>query len=419
MAPVTVRVVDAPRRHRTPGRTHLLLVLVPALVGGAAAAGFVGGAATAVSTWVGAGDGAALALTAPPCIVLLALPVLWARSAPLVAAAALSLLTGLEWVAIYLLGEADVLLYPTTGTLAVIVLLTSFVAAFPVSYAAARHRDAPVLVAVLAILTLPVASMILFVGWQGELPVSSLLIAGAIMIPGYGGLLTPVWWVGLVRGRRVRREAESARRNAERAERAVRDERARVLRELQGLDLADLASIGEQAERAGRVLATDGADPAVRADARAALQSMTATGRDTLTAMRRLLGMLRTTEPDGVPAPQPTLDRLDELVEDGRRAGLDVRVTVSGERRALPDDVDLAAYRLLQRVLAGCGAAVPVRLQVGYADRALRLVVRGDVAEDSGVAVREWVRMVGGEVVSGPGPSVVEVRLPIGRARAA
>lgn len=413
VAPVTVRAVHAPWRHRTPDRTDLLLALVPAL---AALAGLVSALASAPFLCPCRPPFVVLASTLP-LVVLTAVPVLWVRVAPLAATIALGLVGSAGYVVVELLHDSGVL--PSRSGAPMLLAVTGLVVAFPAAYGVARNRSTPALVGALAILAVSTAAMTTYYSWRGGTATAYLLIGFTLVVIGHPGLLAPVWVVGFVRGRQARQDAERAHRNAERAERAVRDERARVLRELQGLVLADLASIGQEAERAGRVLDADAVDPGARADARTALLSMTATGRDTLTAMRRLLGMLRTTEPDGVQAPQPTLDRLDELVEVGRRAGLDVRVTVSGERRPLPDDVDLAAYRLLQRVLSDCGAALPVRLQVSYADQALRLVVRGDVGEGGGVAVREWVRMVGGEVVAGRGSSSVEVRLPAGRARAA
>lgn len=410
MVPVTVRAVDVPQRSRRPGRTDLLLALVPALLGGAAAVLFA---------WLGTEDGPVLAVVALPFVVLTALPALWTRSAPLAAVVALGLATAVGYVVVALLRRSGVLPAPDGASVLLAVVVTSLVAALPAVHEVARHRDTPVLVAALAVVAAPFTVTSIYYSWRGGTSPPSLVFGSIMLFLVQVGLLAPAWGVGLVRGRRARREAERARHNAESAERAVRGERARIMRELQGLVLADLASIARQAERADRALAAGPGDPGARSDARAALLSVTATGRDTLTAMRRLLGMLRTTEPDGVQAPQPTLDRLDELVEANRRAGLEVRVTVFGQRRPLPDDVDLAAYRLLQRVLAGCGSAVPVRLQVSYADRALRLVARGDVGDGCGVAVREWARMVGGEVAADAGASTVEVWLPTHRGRAA
>jgi signal transduction histidine kinase len=412
VAPVTVRAVDVPRRSRLPGRVAVLLALVPALVGLAVALVVAPSICPCHSPLV-------VLATASPYAALIALPVLGARAAPLASAVAIGLVTALGYAANHLLEDARVVSVDLAAVALATTAVTALVAALPACYLAGRHRREPVLVAVLAVLTGPTVGMLVFYAWLGDTPVFELIVGGGLMAIGYLAALAPAWASGLVRGRRARRDAERARRAVEQAERAVRDERARVMRELQGLVIADLAAIAEQAERADRVLAADAVDPGARSDARAALASMTATGRDTLTAMRRLLGMLRTTEPDGERAPQPTLDRLDELVEANRRAGLEVRVTVSGERRALPDDVDLAAYRLLQRVLAGCGSAVPVRLQVSYADRALRLVARGDVGDGCGIAVREWARMVGGEVAADVRSSTVEVWLPTGRGRAA
>lgn len=352
-------------------------------------------------------------------VVLVALPVLWTRSAPLAAVVVLATVSGLGFVVNESLILAGVVARPNGLVMLSALAFTALGAAVPATYGVARRRAAPVLVVSLAIVAVPTTSMALFYSERGGTWREDLVITGLTLFLAYVAVLAPGWGVGLRRRRRARWAAERVRRNAESAGRAIRHERAQVMRELQALVLADLASIEQQAERAHRVLGAAPVDPAARADARAALVLLTASGRDTLTAMRRLLGMLRGSGEDLVRAPQPTLDRLDELVEAHRRAGLDVRLTVSGERRALPDDVDLAAYRLLQRVLEGSRGAGPVRLQVAYADRALGLVARGDLGDSGGVAVREWVRFAGGEVVVGSGSSGFEVRLPTRRGSAA
>ena len=47
----------------------------------------------------------------------------------------------------------------------------------------------------------------------------------------------------------------------------------------------------------------------------------------------------------------PGLDRLGELLEQVRAAGLPVELSVEGERRPLDPGVELSAYRIIQEAL--------------------------------------------------------------------
>jgi signal transduction histidine kinase len=100
---------------------------------------------------------------------------------------------------------------------------------------------------------------------------------------------------------------------------------------------------------------------------------------EALIELRRVLGVLRSEhsgpgEPfagagyENTPhAPQPTLDRLDALVENTRAAGREVVTDIRGERRPLPPGVELSAYRIVQEALSNAlrhapGARITVRL---------------------------------------------------------
>jgi len=84
------------------------------------------------------------------------------------------------------------------------------------------------------------------------------------------------------------------------------------------------------------------------AEARAALDAIAATGRQALTDMRRMLGILG--EPDSA-EPMPGLDGLDTLVDKIRAAGLRVDLTVTGEPRPLDPGLEVSAYRIVQEAL--------------------------------------------------------------------
>jgi signal transduction histidine kinase len=145
--------------------------------------------------------------------------------------------------------------------------------------------------------------------------------------------------------------------------------------------------------------------------------------------MRRLLGVLRSD--GGVElAPQPGLDRVDELVSAARAGGSSVRLTMSGARGALPPGVDLTAYRIVQEALSNARRHAPgadVEVTLGFGAGRLAIRVRdhgpgpaGDADSGHGLqGMRERVAMVGGSLRTGAaagGGFVVEAELPVGRA---
>jgi signal transduction histidine kinase len=220
------------------------------------------------------------------------------------------------------------------------------------------------------------------------------------------------------------RAARLERERAVQAQRAVAEERTRIARELHDVVAHHVSMMVVQAE-AGPVVVER--DPAKAAGA---FDAIAATGRQALVEMRRLLAVLRG---DGraTPslAPQPGLAQVPILVEQVRRAGLPVELTVEGEPRPLPAGVDLSAYRIVQEALtnavkhAGPGRALVV---VRYGERDLELQVsddgRGGPAGGNGagqglLGMRERVNLFGGELHAGPLPAGgfrVAARLPIG-----
>ena len=121
------------------------------------------------------------------------------------------------------------------------------------------------------------------------------------------------------RAQRLERERD------ERAERAVREERERIARELHDVVTHHVSVMVIQAGGALRVIEK-------RPDeARTALEAIASTGRLALTDMRRMLGILGEQEASD---PTPGLDRLDELLDQLRSAGLDVELVVDGRAAA-------------------------------------------------------------------------------------
>ncbi len=234
-------------------------------------------------------------------------------------------------------------------------------------------------------------------------------------------------------GDSTRRRRETATALAERAEQlertraaeaaaAVAAERSRIARELHDVVAHHLSMMVVQAE-GGAVAASR--DP-VKAEA--TFDAIGAAGKQALTEMRRLLGVLKQDAPAAL-APQPGAGEITSLVDGVRSAGLDVRFTVSGEPPELPPAVGLTAYRLVQEALTNCvrhAGASSVDVRVSYDPDAVRIAVTDDgrggtVEPRSGghglVAMRERVALVGGTLDAGPAPErgwAVRATLPLG-----
>jgi signal transduction histidine kinase len=131
----------------------------------------------------------------------------------------------------------------------------------------------------------------------------------------------------------------------QRIQRALEDERARIARELHDIVSHNVSVMVAQAGAAQRAFARE---PEA---ARTALVSIEASGREGLTEMRRLLGVLGSDGEPDTRAPQPGLAHLPALVAAVERSGLPVDLRVQGEARALPAGLELSAYRIVQEAL--------------------------------------------------------------------
>ncbi len=194
------------------------------------------------------------------------------------------------------------------------------------------------------------------------------------------------WFAGDLGRNRANRERELAARTMEleasreeNARRAVMDERIRIARELHDVVAHHVSVMGVQAGAARRAVATD---PAM---AEGPLRDIESSSREAVTELHRLLGFLRRADevdPDGISPgaldPNPGLDRLDELRRQLAGAGLALRITVTGDERALPPSVDLNAYRILQEALTNClkyAGVDQAEVELDYDDERLRLAV--------------------------------------------
>jgi signal transduction histidine kinase len=162
-----------------------------------------------------------------------------------------------------------------------------------------------------------------------------------------------------------------------------------------------------------------------------ALLAIQEASADAARELRTTLSVLRSEE-DGDGS---GLGQLDSLVARARAAGLSVTVTVTGVQRALPPDVDQAAYRIVQEALTNVSrhadlACASVHLH--YAPDALSVQVDNDGKGTGGAAapqppgprlgligMRERVTALGGRLHAGPrdsGGFQVHAEIPV-RAR--
>ncbi len=249
-------------------------------------------------------------------------------------------------------------------------------------------------------------------------------------------LLGGAWVVG-ENTRYRRRQAELLRERAEHAEREQRErehvaaleERGRLAREIHDVIAHSVSVIAVQAG-AARAIAEQRPDRA-----REALGDIETVSKQTLAELRRTLGALRAPADVGTLDPAPGLERLDELVEQVRQAGVSVEVDRDGEPRALPSGVDLSAYRIVQESLTNAvkhAGPTTARVRLRYEPAWLEVVVdddgpapgrapgpNGDEPPGGGhglLGMRERVSMLGGTFEAGPRGSgfAVRARFPLG-----
>ena len=201
---------------------------------------------------------------------------------------------------------------------------------------------------------------------------------------------------------------------------AVAEERLRIAREMHDVLSHSVSVMTLHVSGVRRLLRPD------QAAERAALEAVERTGRESLAELHRMLGVLRSSD-DGERGPAPGLDRLPELLDAARRAGLQAELTISGARRPLPPGVDLAAYRIAQEAITNVlrhAAAHRLECTVTYGESRLELHVaddgRGTATPGPGghglLGMRERALLYGGSVDAGPRPGggfAVHAVLPV------
>jgi signal transduction histidine kinase len=164
--------------------------------------------------------------------------------------------------------------------------------------------------------------------------------------------------------------------------------------------------------------------------ARAALSAIKSASKEALEELRTMLTTLRRDDDIAPRSPAPGLDRVPELIELTRAAGLSVEVEITGTPPRLPAAVQLAAYRIIQESLTNVArhaGRARVTVRVIYGDADVRVEIDDDgtgpslgasaIGTGSGiVGMRERATALGGNLSAGfchGGGFRVSARLPV------
>ncbi|MER6997476.1 sensor histidine kinase [Streptomyces sp. NPDC000410] len=210
----------------------------------------------------------------------------------------------------------------------------------------------------------------------------------------------------------VEQRALAAEREQQaRARQSATEERLRIARELHDVIGHSISLINVQSAATLHKLGKKPEPAAALATAEEALKAVKATSKDALRELRATLGVLRQADEAAPTAPASGLDRLGELVERARSAGIDVRTRTEGTPRPLPPPLDLAAYRIVQESLtnvtrhAGAHSAL---VTIAFTDEDVRVRIdddgRGSADEQAlGSGIRgmtERAKAFGGELTA-------------------
>ncbi len=225
-------------------------------------------------------------------------------------------------------------------------------------------------------------------------------------------------------GQVEQRALDAERTREEAARRRAGEERLRIARELHDSLTHSISLIKVRAGVAVHLARKNGEQVPE------ALLAIQEASGEAMRELRATLEVLRSDEePAGV-----GLDRLDELVQRARTAGVPTVITITGTPRSLPPVVDRTAYRIVQEALTNISrhaGPATAAISMRYGDDALTVQVDDDgealaqpasvatVAGSAGmglVGMRERVTALGGLLQAGPGDSggfTVHAELPL------
>jgi signal transduction histidine kinase len=223
------------------------------------------------------------------------------------------------------------------------------------------------------------------------------------------------------RAERLERERELL------AHQAAGEERVRIARDLHDVVAHNVALMVVQTQALAATGARDD-------EHQAALGRVAGLGREALSEMHRMLGVLRLHDGNGSDrSPQPGIHDLESMVAQTRETGVKVGLAIVGESRELPAGVELSVYRIVQEALTNVvrhAHAEHAEVVLEYSRRELLVTVTDDgrgpgptrAEGPSGghglVGMRERVALFDGELeahsrTDGPG-YLVRASLPTG-----
>jgi signal transduction histidine kinase len=303
--------------------------------------------------------------------------------------------------------------YSATG----IMYLPAAIIVYVLCLYAVAVRCKPWVVTVAALVTVIGATTV-----EGE-PTTTAVIAAVL----------PVAVGVIVRIRRGNREELEVAERRHEDERALLEERQRIARELHDVVAHHMSVIAIQAE-AGPYRTADPPPELVES-----FGEIRASALSGLNELRRVLGVLRSDQPDTMP--QPGLEDLPGLLDSARVGGVTVLTDVTGTPRPLPDGVDLSAYRIVQEALSNAMRHAPgstVQVKLFYGEAALIIEIRNDSVNGAQadpaapeqerwaglgggghgiIGMRERAAMLGGHLQAGPVANdefLVTAALPLG-----
>jgi len=325
-------------------------------------------------------------------------PLVWRRRSPTLAFSTISAIAFAQWLigphAPF--GTHQLTAYHLVADIALLVAFYTVAAREP------RRRT------IAAAVVLEVALLSATVHWAGGRngPALFVLLSGTAAAAGVSGnnARTRRAYLASLEERAATLEVE----RDQQARLAAAAERARIARDMHDVVAHNISVM---------IALADGASYAVGARPERAAEAMTqvsATGRQALGEMRRLLGVLRDGDRPSPVQPQPRLADLETLLAQVRLTGLRASLVTEGALATLPPGLQLAVYRLVQESLTNtlkhAVAAESARVQVRLRDRRLEVSVADDgVAPTAphhsghGIAgMRERAGVYGGTIDAGP-----------------
>jgi signal transduction histidine kinase len=254
-------------------------------------------------------------------------------------------------------------------------------------------------------------------------------LAGGYTVPANDALGLAGWLLAVAiaaEATRIRGERAAVTRASRQVDqrRQQSDERLRIARDLHDVIGHNISLINVQAS-----MGLDLMDSQPE-QARAALSAIKSASKEALEELRTMLTPLRGDYDVAPRSPAPGLDRLPELIEVTRAAGLAVEVEITGTAPPLPAGVQLAAYRIIQESLTNVArhaGRVPVTVRVSYDDADVHVEIDDNgpapspgasaIGTGSGITgMRERATALGGDLSAGfrrGGGFRVSARLPV------